>query len=154
LQEQSQKDNLPEDVPYGYIKAYNPILLVTSLIAIVLTLLTTIFCIIWYLDPTISDRMLVLILTIISFAQLNVTIGLWYLTYKYARISEEPLTKLKRIAVMAESVIEYGEILIAVGRPWFNWLKEMYEKGKIRPMTKEDIKHQIETLQKKLREIP
>lgn len=122
-----------EDEPIGYVKAYNPILVVTTLIAVSLTLFTTLLAVWWYADEAIGDRMLTLILIVVSFAELNVTVGLWYLTYKYARISEEPLQKLKRLAHTAEQALDWWEVLTFVFAPLFNMLKEVREKMTWKP---------------------
>lgn len=138
-------------IPIGYIKAYNPILIQTVLLALSLTFCTTIVTVLFFYSE-MSDRAFVMFLIIVSFAQLNVTIGLYFLTYRYAKISEEPLGNLKRLAVNFKDFMGYFELVIDLGRPIFSWLRDMKEKATWKPMEPAEIREKIESLTAMLEE--
>jgi len=139
-----------EEIPPGYIKAYNPILVGAALLITVQTIFYTLFTVYVYSNPDMPERMIQAFNIWTNMFQVGISVGLWYTTYKYARISEEPLQKLRRLAYDAEQFIDIGETVLEVFAPFFAWLKTFKEKSTLKPMTKEELEEQIARMQIRL----
>lgn len=132
-----------EEPPVGYVKVYNPIMLAAALIATAFTGVTTAITY-WLYSIDIPDRQIDAVNVWTNFLQVNITFGLWYLTYKYAKISEEPLQKLKRLASNAEQALDWWETLTFIFAPFFNWLKGFKEKMTYQPPSEKPSENKVQ----------
>lgn len=117
-----------EEAPIGYVKVYNPIMVAAALVVTVQTIAYTIITFLLYVNPDVPDRQIQAFNIWTNLFQVGISFGLWYITYKYAKISEEPLQKLRRLANDAEVALEWWETLTFALSPVMHALKDFKNK--------------------------